>query len=108
MGGRLDVGVVAVVLALAPACGRPPRKPASVPAEAVWVGKGQAGRFVVIGPRESAVWTLGVFEASGQQHPATRWRLQGFARTSLEPQEIVGFEDGALVLNDGARLIPAP
>jgi hypothetical protein len=97
-----------VVLVLGTACGRPPRKPASVPAEAQWIGRGREGRFVAIGAREGAVWNLRVYEASGVQHPATRWRLQGFARTSLEFQEFRGFFDGGLLLTDGTRLVPAP
>ena len=85
-----------------------PRRPEGLPATAVWIGKGAQGRFVDIGARTGVFWTIQVFESKGQQHPVTRWRLQGFARTSLEPQEIVGFVDGAILLNDGSSLIPAP
>lgn len=102
-------GVVTVcVLALMACSSRPPRRPQGVPESAVWIGKGDQGRFLEIGSRIGVYWTLTVFDARGQRHPATRWRLQGFARTSLEPEEIRGFQDGTLVLNDDSRLVPAP
>lgn len=97
-----------ILLAAVLACSGPPRRPQGLPAAAVWVGKGHQGRWVEIGPRDGAFWTLAVYEAKGRKHPATRWRVQGFARTSLEPQEIVGLQDGVLMLNDGSRLVPAP
>lgn len=99
--------LVGVLLMLA-CSSRPPRRPEGLPAAAVWVGKGKSGRFVEVGSREGSLWTLAVYEAQGQRHPATRWRLQGFARASLEPQEIAGFQEGALLLQDGSRLVPVP
>lgn len=96
------------VLLLLACASRPPRRPEGLPAAAVWVGKGKAGRFVEVGPREGTLWSLAVVDAKGQRHPATKWRLQGFARASLEPQEISGFVDGALLLQDGSRLVPVP
>ena len=95
------------VLALTACASHPPHRPAGLPASATWVGKGDKGRFVEIGARSGVYWTLTVFDAKGVRNPTTRWQLQGFARASLEPEEIVGFEDGALVLNDGSHLIPA-
>jgi len=96
------------VLALVACSSHPPRRPEGLPATAVWIGKGDPGRFVDIGARNGVYWTIQVFESKGQRNPVTRWRLQGFARTSLEPQEIVGFADGAIRLNDGSTLVPAP
>lgn len=87
---------------------RPPRRPEGLPSAAVWVGKGAKGRFIEIGARDGSVWTMTVFDAKGLRNPATHWRLQGFARTSLEPEEILGFQDGAILLNDDSRLVPAP
>ena len=95
-------------LAMTACASHPPRRPAAVPPSAAWVGKGDRGRFIEIGARNGVYWTLAVFDTKGVRHPASRWQLQGFARTSLEPEEIMGFEDGALVLNDGSRLVPAP
>ena len=100
--------VTLAVVALVACSGRPPRRPEGLPAAAVWVGKGEQGRFVEIGGREGIIWSITVFDAKGGRHPAARWRLQGFARASLEPEEIVGFREEALVLTDGSRLVPAP
>lgn len=96
------------VLVMLACSSRPPRRPEGLPATAAWIGKGAQGRFVDIGARNGVFWTIQVFEAKGPQNATTRWRIQGFARTSLEPQEIVAFEDGNLILNDGSRLVPAP
>lgn len=96
------------VLVLVACSARPPRRPESLPPAAVWIGKGDQGRFVEIGARNGLFWTLSVFDAKGNRNPNSRWRLQGFARTSLEPEEILRFEDGALLLKDESRLVPAP
>lgn len=96
------------VLAMVACSSRPPRRPEGLPASAVWIGTGGQGRFVDIGTRKGALWTIQVFEAKGLRHPQEHWRLQGFARTSLEPHEITGFVDGALQLNDGSTLVPEP
>lgn len=100
--------VIVVVAGLWLGCGGPPRRPAGLPAAAQWVGKGDQGRFVVIGAREGTLWHLELYDRKGGKHPVTRWRLQGFARTSLEVQEIQGFDGEAILLNDEARLVPQP
>lgn len=99
---------ILVALGLVAACGGPPRRPAGLPPAAQWAGKGDQGRFVVLGGRDGTLWKVEVYDRKGVKHPATRWRLQGFARTSLETHEIAGFDGEALVLSDETRLVPQP
>jgi hypothetical protein len=88
---------------------RTPARPPGVPAAAEWAGRGASGRFFLVEGRDGTVWRIRVYAAQeGRPEAATRWRLVGFARTALEAHEIAGLEDGAIRLEDGSRLLPAP
>ena len=107
-------GLGAVVLIGALAAGlrlrgpRIPARPANVPAAAEWAGAGSTGRFFLVEGRQGAIYTVQVFTAgSGARAGGTRWRLVGFARTGLDAGEIAGLEDGAILLKDGSKLLPA-
>ena len=87
---------------------RIPARPANVPVAAGWAGRGATGRFFLGEGSQGAIYTIQVFAAgSGAKAGGTRWRLVGFARTGLDADEIAGLEDGAILLKDGSKLLPA-
>jgi len=87
---------------------RPPQRPVHLPVAAEWAGHGASGRFFLVGERAGTVFTIMVFEPrEGLQHPVKRWRMVGFARTELIPDEIAGFEGNTILLKDGSKLMPA-
>jgi hypothetical protein len=108
------VAVGAVVVGSALAFGllrrapRPPQRPVHLPAAAEWAGRGASGRFFLVGERSGTLFTIQVFEPrEGLQHPVKRWRMVGFARTELIPDEIAGLEGDSILLKDGSKLMPA-
>lgn len=87
---------------------RVPARPVGVPPAAGWAGSGAAGRFFLVEGRQGSVYRIRVFAApGGALEPVMSWRLVGFARTALAPDEIAGMEGGAILLKDGSKLIPA-
>lgn len=96
----------ALILALA-ACGpRAPRKPASVPAEAVWVGAKATGAFVQVGKPQGLGWQVKVWNREGALQQDTVFTVQGMARAEIYPSEITGWDGQVLTLEDGGRLVP--
>ncbi len=105
---KITAAALVVAMGAGLGCGRPPARPTGLPTGAQWAGAPRKGCFLLVEGREGALWTLQVFDPKGRRHPVSRWRLQGFARTSLEAQEVEAFDGEAFLLNDGARLVPAP
>ena len=90
------------------ACGGVPSRPASVPAEAQWGGKGKQGIFLKVGSHQGTLWQLEVWDRKGQPLGSGSFRLRGFAKADILPEEVVGWENGALHLKDGTLLVPEP
>lgn len=99
---------MAAALALCPGCSKVPRKPASVPAEAFWVGPKAQGAFVQVGSKELFGWNLKVYDRNGALLKEGFFRLEGFARAELVPDELVGWDGKAVLLADGGRLVAKP
>jgi len=99
--------VMTTVLAgLLTACGKVPARPGSVPAEAVWGGEGKTGVFLKVGGHEGTLWQLEVWDRKGQLLGKGSFRLRGFAKARIIPEEVLGWENGALHLKDGTWLVP--
>ena len=90
------------------ACGGPPRRPAPVPPEAVWGGEGKKGVFLKVGPHQGTLWQLEVWDRQGRLLGAGPFRLRGFAKARIIPEEVLAWEGGALQLKDGTWLVPEP
>lgn len=102
---------LALALLVLLACGpyRGPRRPAGVPAEAVWVGNRQSGVFVEVGPKEGIWFRLRVFDdRTGALKADGVFIIQGMARVKIHPHEIRGWDGRAVILEDGTRLVPKP
>src|ERR1035437_9821193 len=93
------IPVMTVVLAgLAAGCGGVPSHPASVPAEAMWGGEGPQGVFLKVGGHQGTLWQLEVWDRKGQRLGSGAFRLRGFAKAQIVPEEILAWEHGALHL----------
>ena len=109
MARPLTILVMTTVLAgLLAGCRGVPARPASVPAEAVWGGKGDQGVFLKVGKHQGTLWQLEVWDRKGQVLGAGNFRLRGFAKARIIPEEILAWENGALHLKDGTWLVPEP
>jgi len=97
----------AAVVGLA-ACGGVPARPASVPADAVWGGEGKQGVFLKVGEHQGTLWQLDVWDRQGRVLGTGPFRLRGFAKARIVPEEVLAWESGALHLKDGTWLVPEP
>jgi hypothetical protein len=88
------------------ACGGVPSRPASVPAEATWGGTGKTGVFLKVGSHQGTLWQLEVWDRKGRPLGSGAFRLRGFAKADILPEEVLGWENGALHLKDGTWLVP--
>ncbi len=102
---RLALPVVSV-LALSSAC--TPSRPAGVPPEAFYAGKGKARIWVAVGVPEPLGWQLKVYDRKGALIKAGSFRLQGMARAQVLPEEVVGWDGTCILLTDGGKLVPRP
>ena len=98
----------AILVALLGACRGVPKHPAGVPAEAVWGGEGNQGVFLKVAGHQGTLWQLEVWDRKGQRLGAGTFRLRGFAKAKIVPEEVLAWENGALHLKDGTWLIPEP
>jgi hypothetical protein len=87
-------------------CGGAPLRPAGVPPEAAWGGEGQAGVFLRVGGHQGTLWQLEVWDRQGRVLGSGAFRLRGFAKARIIPQEVLAWEQGALHLKDGTWLVP--
>lgn len=90
------------------ACGRVPSRPASVPVEAQWGGSGKTGVFLKVGGHQGTLWQLQVWDRKGHPLGSGSFRLRGFAKAEILPEEVLAWENDALHLKDGTWLIPEP
>jgi len=97
-----------VLAGLLVGCGGAPSRPASVSAEAKWGGEGAKGVFLKVHGHQGTLWQLEVWDRKGQLLGSGGFRLRGFAKARIIPEEILGWELGALHLKDGTWLVPEP
>lgn len=97
-----------ILLAVLAACSKVPSHPASVPAEATWGGEGATGVFLKVDRHQGTLWQMQVWDRKGQLLGSGAFRLRGFAKAKIVPEEILAWENGALHLKDGTWLIPEP
>ncbi len=98
--------MTAVLAVLLNGCRGVPTRPASVPPEAVWGGEGRQGLFLKVEGHQGTLWQLQVWDRKGQLLGSGPFRLRGFAKARIVPEEILGWEQGALHLKDGTWLVP--
>lgn len=97
-----------VPLCLFLACGGAPSRPASVPADAQWGGEGKQGVFLRVEGHEGTLWRLQVWDRQGRPLGEGPFRLRGFAKAKIVPEEVLAWQNGALQLKDGTWLVPEP
>ncbi len=100
--------MTAVLAGLLLGCGGVPSRPAAVPAEAAWGGEGARGVFLKVEGHQGTLWQLQVWGRKGRLLGSGPFRLKGFAKARIIPEEILGWEQGALHLKDGTWLVPEP
>ena len=88
------------------ACRGVPARPASVPAEARWAGEGRRGVFLKVEGHQGTLWQLQVWDRDGRLLGSGPFRLRGFAKAEIVPEEVLAWENGALQLKDGTWLVP--
>lgn len=97
--------MTALSLGLLAACGGAPSRPASVPPEAAWSGEGKRGVFLKVGTHQGTLWQLEIWDRKGRPLGAGAFRLRGFAKAKIVPEEVVAWENGTLQLKDGTLLV---
>lgn len=100
--------MTAILAGFAAGCGRAPSRPASVPPEAAWGGDARQGVFLKVGGHQGTLWQLEVWDRQGQRLGSGAFRLRGFAKAEIIPEEVLAWEQGALHLKDGTWLVPEP
>ncbi|WP_285607884.1 hypothetical protein [Geothrix edaphica] len=88
------------------ACRGIPSRPASVPPEAMWCAEAKDGLFLKVGGHQSTLWQLEVWDRQGHSLGSGSFRLRGFAKAKIVPEEVLAWENGALHLKDGTWLVP--
>jgi len=107
MARSLKFLVMTIVLAgVLAGCRGIPSRPASVAPEAVWGGDPKQGVFLKVSGHQGTLWQLEVWDRKGQPLGSGAFRLRGFAKARITPEEVLGWENGALHLKDGTWLIP--
>ncbi len=104
-GKLLAAGVACLVLA---ACSTIPAKPGSLPPGAHWAGVGKGAVFVQIAHLGGTQWHVDVWDRKGHPVASGTFRLRGFARARIYPDEVLGWTHNALQLKDGTWLVPEP
>jgi hypothetical protein len=99
---------ILVMAAVLVGCGRAPSRPANVPAAAAWSGEGKRGVFLQVGDHQGTLWQLEVWDREGRRLGAGAFRLRGFGKARIVPEEVLAWENGALHLKDGTWLVPEP
>jgi hypothetical protein len=89
-------------------CQRAPARPAGLPPEAVWGGEGKQGVFLKVGGHQGTLWQLEVWDRRGQRLGSGAFRLRGYGKAKIMPEEVLAWENGALHLKDGTWLVPEP
>ena len=102
---KILVTTTMMALALLACRGVPPR-PAAVSAEAMWCPEAKGGLFLKVGGHQGTLWQLEVWDRKGQPLAAGAFRLRGFAKAKIVPEEVLAWENGILQLKDGTVLVP--
>jgi hypothetical protein len=76
--------------------------------EAQWGGEGGQGVFLLVEGHEGTLWRMKVWDRKGQLLGAGAFRLRGFAKAKIVPEEVLAWQNGALQLKDGTWLVPEP
>ena len=97
-----------ILVAVLTGCSRVPSRPGSVPPQAAWGGEGATGVFLKVDSHQGTLWQMEVWDRKGQKLGSGAFRLRGFAKAKIVPEEILAWENGALHLKDGTWLIPEP
>ena len=103
---RMAMGLVGVLVLAA--CSRIPAKPGSLPPGAQWAGVGDGAVFVQIAHLSGTSWHVDVWDRKGNVVASGTFRLRGFARARIYPDEVLAWTHGALQLKDGTWLVPEP
>lgn len=88
------------------ACGGTPSRPASVAAEALWCPEAKGGLFLKVGGHQGTLWQLELWDRKGRSLASGSFRLRGFAKAKIVPEEVLAWENGILQLKDGTVLVP--
>jgi hypothetical protein len=88
------------------ACRGIPSRPASVPPEAMWCAEAKQGVFLKVGGHQGTLWQLEIWDRKGQLLGSGSFRLRGFAKATIIPEEVQAWEKGMLQLKDGTVLVP--
>jgi len=87
------------------ACGGAPSRPASVAPGAVWCPEAKGGLFLKVGGHQGTLWQLEVWDRKGHPLGSGAFRLRGFAKAKIVPEEVLAWQNGALQLKDGTVLV---
>ena len=88
------------------ACGGAPSRPASVSTEAQWCPEAKGGLFLKVGSHQGTLWQLEIWDRKGRSLASGSFRLRGFAKAKIVPEEVLAWENGILQLKDGTVLVP--
>ncbi|WP_257303289.1 hypothetical protein [Geothrix campi] len=88
------------------ACRGIPSRPATVPPEAMWCAEAKEGLFLNVGGHQGTLWQLEIWDRKGRTLASGYFRLRGFAKAKIVPEEVLAWENGVLQLKDGTVLVP--
>ena len=87
------------------ACRGVPSRPASVSPEALWCPESKEGIFLKVGGHQGTLWQLEIWDRQGRPLASGAFRLRGFAKAKIVPEEVASWKDGVLQLKDGTVLV---
>lgn len=87
-------------------CGGVPSRPPSVSSEAMWCPEAKEGLFLKVEGHQGTLWQLEIWDRKGRPLASGSFRLRGFAKAKIVPEEVLGLENGVLRLKDGTLLVP--
>ncbi|HJV39680.1 MAG TPA: hypothetical protein VJ528_12655 [Geothrix sp.] len=87
------------------ACRGVPARPASVSQEAMWCPESKEGIFLKVGGHQGTLWQLEIWDRQGRALASGSFRLRGFAKAKIVPEEVVSWQNGVLQLKDGTVLV---
>lgn len=88
------------------ACRGVPARPASVSPEAMWCTQSKEGIFLKVGGHQGTLWQLEIWDRQGRSLASGPFRLRGFAKAKIVPEEVAAWQNGVLQLKDGTVLVP--
>ncbi len=97
--------MIAVLAGGLMACHGVPARPASVSPEAQWCAEAKEGVFLKVGGHQGTLWQLEIWDRKGRSLASGPFRLRGFAKAKIVPEEVASWKDGVLQLKDGTVLV---